>query len=107
MGTLPSAGVRVRRMVHYQHDEVDALGNGIEFFHEPLALRPGIDIEVTVEHEHLGVCSTQRIITALLEIGETLEIIAQRNLLVALHVVVPQRWINGNMLLAPNSSFLI
>ena len=71
-------------MVEHNEDEINTFRQRIQFTRQPLPLRTGNFVQRTVEHKHQRIGRTDRVIAAVLQVGEALEIICQGDFFVAM-----------------------
>src|SRR5256885_7381363 len=98
-------GTRVWRMVENNEHEVDIACDRIEFMPEPLSLCAQRLAERTVKHQEERVRGAHRVVAASAELRKVVEVVIERNVLVAMKIVIAESGINRNFFLAPNASF--
>ena len=78
-------------MVKNNEHEVYIARKMVQLLAEPLPLRAGGLILRAVQHQHKRVAGADRIVAAVLQVGKALEIIGERDFLIAVEIVLP-RW---------------
>ena len=82
-------------------------GNGVELALQPIALSAGGLVQRAVQREHQHVARAYGIVQALLQLRIPLEIVCQAHLQVAVKIVIAQRRIDANVLLAPDRGLAV
>src|SRR5580700_9798736 len=88
-------------------DKVHICRQRIQFVRQPLTLRSGSFVERTVKHQQERVGGTGGVVTIILQIRETLEVVRERDLLIAVKIMISQCRINRYFVFAPDSSFFV
>src|SRR5271165_2203948 len=94
-------------MMEKKKNEVNVGRDVIELVGQPLALRSGGFVERAIEREDEGIASPDRVIAAVLQIREALEIIAQRDFLFAVQIVISESRIDRNFLFPQDAGLAV
>ena len=94
-------------MVVHDQNKIDSRGNMIELGGQPLTLRTGDLLEGAIEYEQQHVRGAQRIIAAPFQLGEASEVVPQGDLLFSVEIVIPQRGVDRDALVAPDFRFRV
>jgi len=91
----------------HEEDEIYVRRNLVELRGEPFALGAGGFFQRAIKHEQERVGGSYGIVSAVLEVGEALEIVTECGIQIAVHIMISQRRIDGNFLVAPDAGFAV
>src|SRR5271156_3298822 len=94
-------------MVKNNKNEVYITRKMVQLLGEPLPLRAGSLVLRAVQHHRQHVGGADGIIAVVLQVREVLEIIGERNSLIAVELMVAERRINRNLFLSPPCGFAV
>src|SRR5579872_1304076 len=94
-------------MMEDYENKIHISGDVVQLSQEPFSLRARRLRQRAVQREQQGVGNTDRIVTAVLQVGKALEVVGERNSLIAVEIVVSQRRIYRDAVSAPHGSLAI
>ena len=100
-------GTGVRRMVEDEENKIDCVWKRIELTSQPISLRTGKFVERAIKNQHEAIADADGIEAVVGKLWEAREIVWQRDVGIALEIVVSEDRVDGNIVITPDFSFSV